>query len=379
MAGEPGGLEVDARRRAAAASISRPGPSSWPPAGSPTSPSSTARRRRPARRRHQRGVRGDGPLRGPRPAVRRAARPAGGHRHPTQSRAHGSGSNGNGSDQLGRRRLLLRHQRAGHGVAQARPLRHRGRRPGLRDLRGHGHPRPLRGLLPAGVGAGRGVLHQGPGHEHRRRFGDGSARGPARPLAARRGRRAARRPRRAGRRHGARHRRLRRAAPHVPPGPGPAHGQVRVLRLELHLLPLRDPPDGHLRRRHGAGADGRRLRRRGRHRRGPQGPAEPGAHRQRPGDPPPLRRPVTSGHPLQRLHPVRALLPGVPVLGHRTRRQGLPGAQPRTVPALRHLHGRLPRPGHLLRGLQRPAALGHGEVDRLRARRLTAPHHRPGL
>ena len=48
--------------------------------------------------------------------------------------------------------------------------------------------------------------------------------------------------------------------PRLPPGPGPAGARLRVPRLALHLLPVRDPPHRHLRRRRGARADGRRTR-----------------------------------------------------------------------------------------------------------------------
>ncbi len=70
---------------------------------------------------------------------------------------------------------------------------------------------------------------------------------------------------------------------------------LQLPRLALHLLPVRDPPDRHLRRRHGAGADGRGAGGRGRLRRGDEGGA---VHREQPSAARPcIRAPATSAVP----------------------------------------------------------------------------------
>jgi hypothetical protein len=125
----------------------------------------------------------------------------------------------------------------------------------------------------------------------------------------------------------------------------------RLPGLALHLLPVRDAAHRHLRRRlpcaarwTGAGGGGRR-------RRGDEG--HPVRREWRAGGRSPARR----RHAYPRLlppalHAVQALHRGVPVRRHRRGRQGhAPAFNPLPLPALRHLHGRLPGAHHQLPGL----------------------------
>ena len=82
--------------------------------------------------------------------------------------------------------------------------------------------------------------------------------------------------------------------PGLSPGHRPAAAQVRLRRLPLHLLPLRDPPHRHLRRRSGAPSHGHEAGDGGRRRRHHEG--DPGRRERRPGPrrPPARRRPQST-------------------------------------------------------------------------------------
>src|SRR6266446_2291194 len=254
------------------------------------------------------------------------------------------------------------------------------RRDRLRLLRGHAdagtarvllQERPARSRYPALPGSG-AEGERGPRPEHR----PGALRNPhGRRHPARRG------PPRPGHRHGPVHARWRGGArARVPAGPERADDEVRLRRLALHLLPLRDAAHRHLlgRRRPSAhGPHGGHARRQGG---GAQGHA---VHREvigRPGG-----APAGGGPDLPRLlhaevHLVRALHPGVPLRRARAEREEEPGAQHQPVPALRDLHGRLPGADHLLHRLLGGHARLHdqGRGDP-RRRRGQAAHPGAGL
>ena len=54
-----------------------------------------------------------------------------------------------------------------------------------------------------------------------------------------------------------------RAEPRLPSGSGATRPEIRVSRFSFHLLPVRDPPDGHLRRRIWSSAHGHSVQRGG--------------------------------------------------------------------------------------------------------------------
>ena len=126
-------------------------------------------------------------------------------------------------------------------------------------------------------------------------------------------------------------------------GPDLPGAARRFPRFEFHLLPLRDAAHGNLRGGRGARADGfgaggrRCLRRRD------EGDPEHRTGDPRAGRPSARRRSFLPQLLSAALHVVQALHRGVPLRLHRRGREGHAQVQPVSLPALRHLHGRLSR------------------------------------
>ncbi len=137
----------------------------------------------------------------------------------------------------------------------------------------------------------------------------------------------------------------------LPTGPGPACLQVRFPRLPLHLLPLREPANRDLPCWLRTGPSGFPDGAGGRDRSSPQG--HPGVEVTARGEAVHPRWGDMSFPELRpsALHPVQAVHGGVSVRHHQRGREGNPAAEPHTLPALRDLHGSLPRANHLLQGL----------------------------
>jgi quinone-modifying oxidoreductase subunit QmoB len=161
-------------------------------------------------------------------------------------------------------------------------------------------------------------------------------------------------------------------------GPGlPGHRSVqRLCGFQLHLLPLRNPADRHLRgRRHPPFHDRGRVHRR-RFRCGPQGHPVPGVGQPRCVRASALRRHDLPGFLLPALHPVQALHRGVSLRRPGRRRKGNAQTQSHPLPPLRHLHGCLPRAHHRICRLQHRQHRLHGQIHRRAVRRRL---HEPPL
>ena len=143
-----------------------------------------------------------------------------------------------------------------------------------------------------------------------------------------------------------------RPQPELPPGSGPAAAEARLHRLALHLLPLRDAPHRHLRRRPGAPADGHAAGDRGRHRRRAEGDPGGGERRARPRRA--SARRATCRIPIVRLEgctQCKRCTVECPFGAIDEDEKRYPGVQRKPLPPLRHLHGRLPGARDLVREL----------------------------